>query len=168
MRRTSYLPVAIVFAFVVAVVFAMPAEAQVMRCQGGSNDGGSCTTDADCPGGCAANTNHPFCDASNPCPQICRGGTTPGAECPEGRCAGICIGGDNPGAACTIFGHDGECTGGGHCNAKCTLDRCKIGFCKTGGGQSVTDPRPVSDNLQDEGTDDASVACVVVESGSSN
>jgi hypothetical protein len=158
MTRKTHLFGAMVLAFLAVLVLTTTADAQVMRCKGGSNDGDTCTTDADCPGGCAANNDHPLCSTTFDCPLICRGGSTPGELCQNGdECPGVCVGGPNPGAACVEF-YDPVCLPGGHCNAKCTRDRCKPGFCKTGGGHSITDPRPVSD-LDDEPSDDA-VACV--------
>jgi hypothetical protein len=130
------------------------AEAQEMRCRGGSNSGAVCTTDADCPSGCARNADHPFCDATTPCVGVCQGGDTPGATCPDRMCPGVCVGGDNPGAACTRY-RDPVCTGGGSCSARCVNDRCQVGRCKPVGASGAA----LQETEDDEDANAASVAC---------
>jgi hypothetical protein len=148
MIRRQYRIAALTLGLLVSIALAPSSRAATMTCHGGTNDGQTCTTDADCPGACKLNATHPECGVVAPCPRVCRGGDTPGVPCPEGTCPGTCVGGSNPGAACTRYGHDGECTGGGHCNARCSSDRCQVGRCRSGGGHSESSP--MSDNLDDD------------------
>jgi len=130
------------------------ALAQTGQCRGGANNGQSCTSDADCPGACRANVQHPVCDDATPCPDVCQGGDTPGAVCADGLCPGVCQGGDNAGAACQKL-HDPVCSGGGRCSARCGHDQCGRAFCRFRGSAELIQPEDVKD---DEETD--AVACV--------
>ncbi|MCA1807107.1 MAG: pectinacetylesterase family protein [Actinobacteria bacterium] len=82
-------------------------------CQGGTNAGGLCTTNLDCPGGSCQHdpdvANPPF---NNDDTVNC--GPT---DCPCGPSAGVCFGGTNDGGACTS---NTQCTNFG----KCIYVRC--------------------------------------------
>lgn len=151
MRNRSHHLGALVLSILAIATLAtsVHAGAITMRCRGGSNSGNACETDADCPGLCLHNAGGASCDASTPCARVCRGGDTPGAECPDGQCPGTCVGGENRGNPCT--GSNEQCPGG-YCNTECHQDKCKLGFCKTGGSHSESNPirAAVDDSWDDE------------------
>jgi hypothetical protein len=149
-------------AFLAAAVLASTAHAggPVMRCSGGANSGDACTTDADCPGLCLHNAGHDTtCGLDSRCPRVCRGGDTPGAECPDGICHGSCVGGENRGNPCTGI----ESCPGGYCNTECAADKCKLAFCKTGGGHSDSEPLRTGLEGSESWTDDSALSACAAE-----
>src|SRR5262245_7130323 len=146
----------VLFSLLALTLSTTSALAQTGQCRGGANNGQTCTSDADCPGACRANLEHPICDATTPCPNVCQGGDTPGAVCADGLCPGVCIGGDNAGAACLKL-HAPPCSGGGQCSARCGRDQCGRAFCRFRTAAELIQPEP---EATDDDADSDAVACL--------
>jgi len=89
-------------------------------CHGGSNNGNTCTTDANCPKLCVGGGNN-----GNSC--------SSDVNCPDGICKGACLGTCARGTPPCGFGADcdeGHCTGGTKTNQVCAVDGdCPGGYC---------------------------------------
>lgn len=90
------------------------------KCVGGTNVGGGCASNEDCPG----SNCQPFVYyggtlnlralPERPAGLACVGGSTPGVSCTSDAACRVCVAGSNPGTQCTS---SAQCTGGGTCPA---------------------------------------------------